>query len=526
MDSRLKSQGAFNLWRERRRRLIFRAVILGTIVGVIAVGFQYILFWAESLNHSLAVLSRENGFLTCILFVILCSFIACGASYLTFKIAPEAAGSGIPHAKGVIAGLYQIRAKRIIFTKIVAGAMAIASGMSLGREGPTVQIGAACGKVMCDLLQVSKRSVSLLIAAGSGAGLAAAFNAPLAGFLFVMEELKREMSSATYATALLTSICAVAVSRLINGQSPSFILSDPGSIPLSATGVVAVLGIAGGIVGVIFNKLILGLINARIKFSIPIYYIAGTVGFVSGILLLFLPEITGGGHFLTQNLLAGHDYKISGGPASFGLMSAKLLFTVFCFISGVPGGIFMPLLVIGSLLGNSIGVLCQPLFPEINNLASIFSMLGMGAVLTGSVRTPLTGCVLIIEMTGEYSLLYPLMVGAFSAYIIAEYLKDTPIYDALLEMDLYKGQSIASHGDEVVTLEFTVEPHSELDKRRLNEIELPGNSLIISVERAGKSFLPRGSSSLAAGDVLTIALEGVKKRENILTFKRMTESKA
>ncbi len=321
----------FNLWRERRRRLIFRAIILGLVVGSVAILFQFLLHETENLNQHLASFFKKSGVLGYLIFPVICSLIAAVAGLITSKYAPEASGSGIPHTKGVIAGLYKLRPFRIIFVKIIAGVLAIASGMSLGREGPTVQIVAACGRIMCDLFQVSKRSFSLLIAVGAGSGLAAAFNAPLAGFLFVMEELKREMSAATYATALLTSICAVAVSRLIYGQNPSFILDDPGLIPLSTIPLVIVLGAFGGALGVFFNKLTLKLIRTRIKLSIPTYYLASGAGFLSGVLLLFLPEITGGGHSLTQNLLAGSQVHANGSGMSFALMFAKLIFTSICF---------------------------------------------------------------------------------------------------------------------------------------------------------------------------------------------------
>ena len=328
--------------------------------------------------------------------------IGCLAAWITERFAPEAAGSGIPHIKAVLLHLRTLRAARVIAVKMVAGLLALASGMSLGREGPTVQIGAAVGKLTGDLFRVPRRSYSALIAAGSGAGLAAAFNAPLAGFLFVMEELRREMSPIAYGTALLASVCSVAVTRYLLGQAPSFVMPSPGPAPLIALGPIAVFGVIAGFAGVAFNRALMGALTIREKLKAP-RWAAG--------------------------------------------------------------------LVVGA----------------------------MAAVLAASVRAPLTGVVLIVEMTAEYQLLYALLVCSFAAYATAELLGDDPIYEALLELDLHQNTEFTEDETEPSIIDFLVEPDSQMDGRKIRDLQIPEGTLITVVARNNRHLVPRGTTQLRAG---------------------------
>lgn len=485
---------------------------MGVLSGLTAVGFQLAVFKAETFAHWLALHAPA-------IVIFVTASMGCLAAWMTGKLAPEAGGSGIPHIKSVLLHLRTIRPVRLILVKLAAGLLALGAGMSLGREGPTVQIGAAMGRLLGDVLKVPKRSYGALIAAGSGAGLAAAFNAPLAGFLFVMEELKREMSPITYGTALIASVCSVAVTRFLLGQNPSFHLTSPAAPPLLDLGPIALFGVFAGLAGVAFNRSLLGVLAVRDKIKCPRWAAGLGVGALSGLLLVYFPQVTGGGHQLASDLLLGKIQSEHLLALALAVFVGKLFFTAFSYGTGVPGGIFAPLLVIGAFLGYAFGIVVHSIFPAISFGNAGFATIGMAAVLSSSVRAPLTGVVLIVEMTAEYQLLYALLVGSFIAYATAEILGDDPIYEALMERDLLSTGQMVSEDDEPQIVEFLIEPDADMDGRRIKDLEMPEGALITSVLRNNRNLVPRGTTQLRAGDMVTAVVDG----DNLIISLRVHE---
>ncbi|MFI5386377.1 MAG: chloride channel protein, partial [Fimbriimonadales bacterium] len=348
------------------------------------------------------------------------------------------------------------------------------------------------------------------IAAGAGAGLAAAFNAPLAGFLFVMEELKREMSALTYGSALVASVCAVGVTRYLGGEHPSFRLPSPGAAPLTVLPFAAVLGIVAGFGGALFNRsLILGLELRRLH-AIPRWLYGGVAGVLSVIALIYFPYISGVGHSVTESLLSG---RLQVHPL---LLIATLVFlgkialTSISYGTGLPGGIFAPILVAGSFLGFAFGLAAHLVAPGLTFSAAGFATLGMASLLAASVRAPLTGVVLIVEMTAEYGLLYALLVAAFAASLTAEALRDKPIYEALMERDLRMRGAEVHPEEEPLLLELLVEPHSAMDGKKVKNLGLPAGAIVATLERGSRHLVPSGNTTLAAGDMITVMIEGDK----------------
>src|SRR5579862_6260828 len=404
--------------RERRRHLLHgvsRRVILlysaavGILAGILAVAFQKSVEAAERLS---ILVGQTVGHSTLLIagFAGASAVIAGIASYLVGRFAPEAGGSGIPHIKAALLHLRIIRPIRIIVAKFLGGLAALAVGMSLGREGPTVQMGASVGKLMGVLLKAPKRSRGALVSAGAGAGLAAAFNAPLAGFIFVMEELKREMSALTYGSALIASVCSVGVTRYLEGEHPSFNLPSPGVPPLSVLPYAAILGVVAGVGGVLFNRALMVALDIRQRLKVPRSVYGAVVGFASALVIVYFPYISGGGHGVAETLLSGRFAVQPLVLTLFLIFAGKLVFTAGSYGTGLPGGIFAPILVMGAFLGYAFGVLGHEILPALQFSAVGFATLGMAGVLASSVRAPLTGVVLIVEMTAEYGLLYSLLV--------------------------------------------------------------------------------------------------------------------
>lgn len=498
------------LYREERHIQLLRAAGVGLLAGGIAVLYQLSVSRAESFGVMAAAWFQRMGPIGAVLFIGLTASIGAISAWLIGRTVPESGGSGIPHIKATLLHLRTIRPVPLLVAKFLGGLSALAIGMSFGREGPTVQMGASIGKLVGDVLRAPKRSRDSLIAAGAGAGLAAAFNAPLAGFLFVMEELKREMSALTYGSALISSVCSVFVTRFLLGQHPSFGLTSPGGAPLRVLPQVAVLGAVAGVFGVLFNKSILGGLEVRTRLRLPKVVVGAIVGVCSGSALLWWNEITGGGHKLAELILSG---RLHGGNLlvlAILLFAGKLALTASSYATGLPGGIFAPILALGSLLGLAFGLIVHQLIPATPFSSMGFATIGMACLFAGSVRAPLTGVVLIMEMTSEYSLLYALLVGAFVADLVAGALKDHPIYEALMERDLKLDRSKVDQQSEPILIELLVEPHSLMDGKRVRHLGLPAGAILATLERSSRHMVPSGGTIISAGDMITVMVEGDK----------------
>lgn len=415
---------------ERRRRQIPRAFLVGLVVGGLAVAFRVVLQALEHLRGLVFERAAAHGFgFSLVVAVAWCAVGAAVAVALVRRFAPETAGSGIPHVEAVMYGLRSMAWRRVVLVKFSGGASALGAGMALGREGPTVQMGAAAAQALADRLGATPREALALLAAGAGAGLAAAFNAPLAGVVFVVEELQRDFSPGVFTPAFIAAVTADVVTRAASGQRPVFSLHVPAVPPLEALPVYCVIGLLAGLLGVSFNKGLLGSLNLFDRAArVPPAVVGGAVGALLGIVGAFAPSLLGDGHVLIDELL--HD------PSPFatlaGLFAIRYAMTMVSYGCGAPGGIFAPLLLLGAVVGRCTGQGVALLHPSFGGFLESFAAVGMGAFFTAVVRAPLTGTVLLIEMTGQYALMLPLLVASMVAWFVADELGDRPIYEALL----------------------------------------------------------------------------------------------
>ena len=360
--------------------------------------------------------------------------------YLTQRYAPEASGSGIPHVKAVLLNVREIHWRKLIPVKFFGGLLSIGGGLSLGREGPTVQMGAAIGKASADYLHKSKSSTKHLIAAAAGAGLSAAFNAPLAGFIFVIEELQRELSPLTFGSAFISCVTAVAINRIFTGQLPSFHIRGYPMPSLTALPLFALVGLIAGYAGIGFNKLLIAAIHKSKKIKIKTWQKTAAMGILGGLIAWWLPEAIGGGHHTAESILQGRFASSDLILFLIILFVVKFGFTLLSYASGAPGGIFAPLLVLGAIIGLVFGQVSALAFPELGTTPAAFAVVGMAAMFTSIVRAPLTGIVLILEMTGNQEQLFALILACLISYLVAEHSGNKPIYESLLEEELNKSE--------------------------------------------------------------------------------------
>lgn len=486
---------------ERRRHLLPRALLVGVATGLIAVLFRRTLDLGDSARTRWILSAHRFGALGVLVPVALGAVGAGLAVWLVRRFAPEASGSGIPHIKAVLHRLIGLRWHRVLPVKFTSGVVGIGSGLALGREGPTVQMGAAVGQMVSRWLRVTPRERQTLIAAGAGAGLAAAFNAPLAGVIFTLEELRREFSAGALTSAFVASVTADVITRMLLGQLPVFHTPPPPVPPLDTLPLFALLGLAAGLVGVCFNRSLLATLRLLDRGRRHPFLLGAAVGAAVGLAGWFVPEALGGGATLVQQTLTGQ-MALAAVPL---LLLLRFALTMASYGSGAAGGIFAPLLVIGAQTGLFFGLLMQRAVPNTVQHPAVFAIVGMAALFAAIVRAPLTGIVLIVEMTESYSLMLPLLLTCFVAYLTADVLRDQPIYEALLERDLLRSRA-KPELEATLLLDLVVQPGAPFVGRPIAELGLPRGCLIVSLQRGHRTHVPSRDTALRPGDRVSVAL--------------------
>jgi CIC family chloride channel protein len=413
----------------KRRNILPKALMVGLVAGLLASAFRVVLQRSEIARIAwLERLPRLPGLAV----ALIIGTVGGGVGvWLVRRLAPETSGSGIPHLKSVVLGEEKLHWMRVLPVKFAAGLAAIGGGLALGREGPTVQMGGATGLMVAGWFRVKpgEGERKALICAGAGAGLAAAFNAPLAGMIFVLEELQVSLTPVVFVAAFLASVVADVVCRVVTGETPVFALHFIPGPSLHVLPVALLLGGLAGLGGVIFNRSLLATMDAFKRLAWPPFATGALAGSIAGLAAWIYPGVSGSGGVLAERALAG-EIAIRWVLV---LILARFILTMTGYGCGAAGGIFAPLLVIGALGGLAVGRGAHALAPFWAPQPEIFAVLGMGALLTAIVRAPLTGIVLMIELTGKYDFMLPLLVSCFAAYGVAEAMKDTPIYEALRE---------------------------------------------------------------------------------------------
>ncbi len=487
-------------WRKFQFRLFGEGIIVGIISGLIIVAFRYALEQAESLR--VLVYSHLAAYNRPLIFVWF--FVLFGIAYVLNRIVelePMSAGSGIPQVKGTILGVMKMHWGRILAGKLVGGTLAIGAGLSLGREGPSVQMGAVVGQGLSRLLGRTRMEERYLITSGASAGLAAAFNAPLAGVIFSLEELHKNFSSAVLMPTIAAALTADVISQYFFGANPIFQFIGLPVLPSRHYGLVILLGIITGLSATAFNR---GIIKALDWYENQ-RWLTGMGKIVlpllaAGILGFLLPEILGGGNELVN--------KLAAAPMSLSflcvLLLAKFLFTMFSYGSGVPGGIFLPLLVIGALTGgifSDIVIRTGLIEPFFRTNLIIFSM---AAYFSAVVKSPVTGSILIMEMTASFNHMLPLIIVSIVAYLMADLAKTKPIYEELLDRSLCKAgnfPALCTDKNRMV-IELSVGSGSKLEGKLIKDISWPTDCLLVSIRRGEQEIVPTGSVRMITGDYL------------------------
>jgi len=412
------------------------AVAVGALSGLVGTLFHLIVEWLFRLHTSLR--GNLDGFLLQAVVFIAISMAAVAFSlFLVRRFAPEAAGSGVQEIEGALEDVRPLRWYRVLPVKFFGGLAALSSGLVLGREGPTIHMGASLGQATALTFSLEQTDRKGLLAAGAAAGLAAAFNAPLAAVLFVIEETRRQFpyTYRTYAAVIIASAMSAFVTEAIAGVGPDLAVPGRGPAPLWHYPLFLLLGVFLGAVGVVFNKVLIFSMDsaARVAKISPYLYPLSFAAIV-GVLLVLMPEATGGGDGLVLTMLTGSE------SYSLGFLVLLLLIrsatTFGSYASGVPGGIFAPMLAMATCAGLTFGTAVLMIVPGPPDEAIGMAIAAMGGLFAATVRAPIVGIVLVMELTGAYDLMLPTIITCLAATLTAHRLKGEPIYELLLERTL------------------------------------------------------------------------------------------
>lgn len=406
------------------------SLLVGAAAGLFGALFRLTLVWAANARNSLIVWSDSAIVPGWLIVALGCAAATAIAALLVRRFSLHASGSGIPHVEAVLEGRLPPAGFELIPVKFAGGVLAMGAGLALGREGPSVQIGGSLGHMIGSLFRRSWPDCRVLFAAGAGAGLATAFNAPLAGAVFVLEELVRKFETRIAVAALGASAAAIAVARLFLGDAPEFRI-EPLQSAGPLIGLVHVLGGAiAGLVAVAYNITIVKSLAAADRLrSLPVELRAGLIGGGVGLLAWMTPEIVGGGESLAQLTFDGA-LAVKVAPFVF---LVRFVLGPLSYSARTPGGLFAPMLVLGAQFGLVFAVVANLALPSLQLQPQAFAVVGMSAFFTGVVRAPVTGIVLITEMTGNSTMLLPMLGASFAAMLVPTLLKNPPIYDSLRE---------------------------------------------------------------------------------------------
>ena len=407
------------------------AVGVGLAAGLLAVAFEAALGLAGQARAFVGGGAGDPG--RRLALSIGFSALAAGTGvWLVRRFAPETSGSGIPQVEAALHQHRDLAWKRTVVVKYFGGLLAIGGGLTLGREGPTVQLGAAAGRALGGPPRPGEERSRTLVAAGAGAGLAAAFNAPIAGTVFVLEELKVLRSARHALAALVAAATADGVCRLLLSARPSFGVVTVDRPPLWTLAVFLLVGAAAGALAALFNWSLLASLALfdRMRSGHGIargVSLAVAVGAVVGLTGAFAPEWLGSGEPLVDRAL----HAPPAAAAAAVILLVRFALTLLSYSSGAAGGLFAPLLVLGCHAGLLLSLGAARVVPALGLDPVAVAIVAMGALFAGSVRAPLTGVLLMVEMTGAFTLLLPLLFASAAAHVAARLLGAKPIYEAL-----------------------------------------------------------------------------------------------
>lgn len=488
-----------------RLKLTLEGIVVGILTGAIVSTFRWSIGQLLTIFQGAYVAARKNIIIFLALLILLFAIGFAVASFL--KKEPNISGSGIPQVEAQLAGEMEMNWWSILWRKFVGGILSIGPGLFLGREGPSIQLGSAIGQGFSEVTKETGVFRRVLIASGAAGGLAAAFNAPIAGAMFVLEEIYHNFSPLVWVTSLASAVSANFVALYVFGLTPVLNITHKVSLPIGLYWHLILLGIVLGLMGRLYQKVLLAMPSWYAKTRIPRYL----QGLVPIILILpigmLYPQFIGGGNSIITSLNGWG----TGMWFLLGLFALRFVYSMVSYGSGLPGGIFLPILNLGAIIGaiyavfmHNMGLL--PLGFESDLI--IFSMAGYFACIG---KAPFTAIILVTEMVGSLGHLMPLAVLSLVAYIVVDMLNGAPIYESLkerLNVDTNYLNRVSKFNDR---LEMPIFEGSTIDGKYIRDIPFPKDVLIIAIYRGETQILPKGDTVIKAGDRIVMMVNAAKR---------------
>lgn len=486
-----------------RFKLVGEATIIGILVGIVIVLNRILITKLTPLFKTLY--SEASGGVFNLIKVFGVVFIVGLIVAIMVKKEPMISGSGIPQLEGILGNKLKINWLKVLIYKFLGGVLSLSAGLSVGREGPSVQMGGTIGEGFSKIFKRINIEEKFLITSGASAGLSAAFNAPLSGVIFALEEVHKNFSPLVLLSAMASSLAADFVCKQFLGLEPAMSFKNVAIFPLKYYWLLLIMGIIVGLSGIIFNKGLLKSqkIYGRFK-KIPVEVKVITPFIFTAIIGIMAPILLGGGHDLIMSLVSeGFTLKLL-----IIFLLVKFIFTFISFASGAPGGIFFPLLVLGALVGNIFGIIACNAFGVPQEYIVNFIILAMAGHFAAIVKAPITGVILITEMTGSFEHMLALALVVIIAYLTADIFKSEPIYESLLERILNKQKDTVEFTKGNKTLiEISVFMGSVISGKYLKDISLPKDCLLVAIKRGDKEIIPKGNTKIESGDFLVILVD-------------------
>lgn len=475
--------------------IALRAVLCGLVAGFAVALYRQGIVMATDFAMWLYPHIRANYWLI-IPFVAAAVAVGLGIAWLV-KLEPMASGSGIPQVEGVVLWGLRMRWFLVLPIRFLGGIVCGMFGLSLGREGPSIQIGGATSQAISHAMKRGGIEENYLITSGAAAGLSAAFNAPLSGMMFALEEVHRNFSPVILISATFASLSADFVSKYWFGLTPVLDFTRLPQLNLDEYIWMVPLGIIAGIVGSLMNRLLLALqtlFNRMPAMLRPIIslLIALPIG-------LWVPQVLGGG----EELINFAEHATTGIGVLLLLMVLKMLFTSTSFASGVPGGIFMPILAVGTLAGSAFAVGLTE-FGYCSKLIPLFAVCAMAGTLSASVKAPVTSILLTVEMSGTLVHMLPVTACAFTALLVSDLFHVKPIYEALLERYMQGNNDVKRNSSGNAMLEFPISLGSAVTEKTIGEIEWPQGAAVVGIRRGGSQVVPHSDAMVIPGDYILV----------------------
>lgn len=504
--------------------MVGEGALVGIAVGIVITLYRMSLSTAERVLRSIIASVQGNPLLVVGWFCVLA--VLCLLVGLLVAWEPDTGGSGIPQVDAEVMGRMSASWHRVIVAKFAEGSLLAFGGLSLGREGPSVQLGGMAGKAVSQLFGKDRGEERLLVTCGAGAGMSAAFHAPLTGVLFAVEEIHREFTAPLVISVMTASIAADFLVSQVLGVQPVVRLSYTNELPHIIYPFALLLGVVCGLLGALHNRgffwsqetLFAPLAKAHpaVRYAAP-FAVAGVVAFVA-------PEFLCGGDAILEEVLNPRGLAL--GTIAF-LLVGKYLFTGFCFGSGAPGGTLFPLVVMGALIGlGYAGILSQ--LGLLNSLYNnSFIVLGIAGLFASVVRAPVSAVVLCFELTGSLDALLSASAVSIVSYVVANFTKTEPFYEHLLGKLLgvtVKDQDVNEPSGRLLHT-YHVAAGSLAEGMYVSEVPWPNGSLCVNITRADLSIIPKGSVELMALDEILVVMNEATADDTDIILRKLCEGR-